>query len=173
MREEELVARFTSAHREGPRAALARRVELLREASVRLGSERFGPFLEGCWRSGDLREQQAILQALPSLDRPERWIRIAREGCRSNVVALFEAIAAENPYPARWFGQAELDQMVIKAIFIGVSVTRIVGIEARIGPELCRMAADYVSERRAAGRSVPDDALALAEGRMPSRGASP
>ena len=40
---------------------------------------------------------------------------------------------------------------------VGVAVGRILGLEARITPELQRMVADYASERRAAGRSVPDD----------------
>jgi hypothetical protein len=45
----------------------------------------------------------------------------------------------------------------MKAIFQGVSVRRIEGLEARITPELMRMAAGYASERRAAGRPVPAD----------------
>jgi hypothetical protein len=47
--------------------------------------------------------------------------------------------------------------MVIKAIFLGLSVDRIVGLDARITPELLRMAEGLASERRAAGRPVPVD----------------
>jgi hypothetical protein len=170
MSEEELVARFTAAHREGSGAALASRVALLQRASEELERERFVRFVAKCWRTGDLREQQAVLRALPSLPDPERWMRIAREGCRSNIAALFEAIATDNAYPAREFAEPDLNQTVIKALFIGVPVARIVGLEARMNAELRRMATDYVSERRAAGRSVPDDALALADGRVPRDG---
>ncbi len=173
MSEDELVARFTVAHRQGRGVAMTRRIELLTEASRRLPRERFARLLSTCWRAGDLREQQAILRALPLLEEPARWIPIAREGCRSNVGAIFEAIAAENTYPARHFGEHELNQMVIKAIFVGVRVARILGLRERMGPELRRMAADYVSERRAAGRSVPEDALALADGRVPTGGTQP
>lgn len=169
MSEDELATQFTTAYRVGPRAALARRVELLSEASMRLDAERFARFLHDCWRAGDLREQQAILRALPALREPERWTPIAREGCRSNVGALFEAIAAENPYPARYFGEAELNQMVIKALFVGVEVGRIAGLEPRMNPSLIRMASDYASERRAAQRAVSDDVLELAQGRVPKR----
>jgi hypothetical protein len=38
-----------------------------------------------------------------------------------------------------------------------VPVSRILGLERRKTPELRRMAADYASERRAAGRPVPAD----------------
>jgi hypothetical protein len=47
--------------------------------------------------------------------------------------------------------------MVLKAIFIEVPVSRIEGLAQRRGPELERMARDYASERRAAGRPVPSD----------------
>ena len=51
--------------------------------------------------------------------------------------------------------------MVLKALFVGVAVDRIVGLDGRLTPELARMAADYASERRAAGRSVPSDIARL------------
>jgi hypothetical protein len=73
------------------------------------------------------------------------------------VQPVFEAIACENPFPALYFSEQSFNQMVLKAVFIEVAVERILGLTARITPELRRMAADYASERRAAGRSVPDD----------------
>ena len=47
--------------------------------------------------------------------------------------------------------------MVLKALFIGVRVERIVGLTRRLNPELSRMARDYAAERLAAGRTVPAD----------------
>jgi hypothetical protein len=41
-------------------------------------------------------------------------------------------------------------------LFTGSSLDRIVGWEERNNAELVRMATDYASERRAAGRSVPE-----------------
>jgi hypothetical protein len=73
------------------------------------------------------------------------------------VQSVFEAIACENPYPARFFPDLNFNQLVLKAFFTGIAVRRIVGLGARNSPELVRMANAYASERRAAGRSVPDD----------------
>ena len=57
----------------------------------------------------------------------------------------------------RYFPELNFNQMVLKALFIGSPLARLVGLEERITPELVRMAEDYAAERRAAGRSVPED----------------
>jgi hypothetical protein len=113
--------------------------------------------IEDCYSQGDNRERQAVLRALPLLPMPERYVAIAVEACRSSIQPLFEAIACENPYPATHFPELNFNQMVLKALFIGVAVERIIGLDARVTPELVRMAEDYASERKAAGRSVPSD----------------
>ena len=59
-------------------------------------------------------------------------------------------------YPGA-FPDANFNQLVLKAFFIGVAVARIAGLEQRKTAELRRMAEDYASERRAAARSVPPD----------------
>jgi hypothetical protein len=38
-----------------------------------------------------------------------------------------------------------------------VPLARVIGLDERRSPELARMARDYAAERRAAGRTVPDD----------------
>jgi hypothetical protein len=47
--------------------------------------------------------------------------------------------------------------MVRQALVTGVALDRVVGLGARVTPELVRMANEYAAERRAAGRSVPAD----------------
>jgi len=64
---------------------------------------------------------------------------------------------------AEHFPALNFNQAVMKAIFNGVSVRRIEQLERRITPELSRMAAGYASERRAAGRPVPQDAEFLSQ----------
>jgi hypothetical protein len=55
--------------------------------------------------------------------------------------------------------------MVLKAVFVGAPVSRVVGLDRRATPELRRMASDYAAERRAAHRVVPEDvALILNSG---------
>jgi hypothetical protein len=93
--------------------------------------------------------------ALPLLPAPERFLEIAVDACRSHIQPLFEAIACENPYPAHYFPELNFNQMVLKALFTGVALARIIGCDGRVTSELSRMAADYASERRAAGRVFP------------------
>jgi hypothetical protein len=66
-------------------------------------------------------------------------------------------VACENPYPARHFPDRNFNQMVLKALFNGVALVRIVGLSSRLNGELSRMAGDYANERRVAGRSIPSD----------------
>jgi hypothetical protein len=110
---------------------------------------------------GDSRERQAVLKGLPLFGAPEPWVPLAAEGCRLNVVPVFEAIACENPFPGQHFSDAQFNQMALKAVFLGVSVQRIIGLERRKSSDLARMARDYAAERTAAGRPVPDDVQRL------------
>jgi hypothetical protein len=109
------------------------------------------------YRRGDVGERQAVLRALPVLDDAGH-VDTAIDACRTNVQTVFEAIACDNAYPAKYFADAAYFQMVLKALFIGAPVGRIVGLDARTTDELVRMVEAYASERRAAGRPVPDDA---------------
>jgi hypothetical protein len=113
--------------------------------------------VDDVYRRGDSRERQAVLRCLALLPAPERYVPLAVEACRSSIQPLFEAIACENPYPAAHFPEPSFNQMVLKALFVGVPLQRILGLDARITDELRRMAADYASERRAAARPVPAD----------------
>lgn len=92
-------------------------------------------------------------------------VELAIEACRSNVIDVFEAIACENPFPARWFPDPPFNQMVMKAVFSGIALDRVVGLEGRRNGELRRMALDFAAERRAAARSVPADLELIAEER--------
>lgn len=133
------------------------RVTLLLAAAATRDHRELDALVETLYRAGDNRERQAILRALPFLPASDGLVTIAVDACRTHVQPVFEAIACENPYPAAQFPELNLNQMVLKALFIGVALDRIVGLDARVTPELRRMAAAYASERRAAGRTVPDD----------------
>jgi hypothetical protein len=106
---------------------------------------------------GDSGERQALLRVLSYLPDPESFLELAGDACRSSVQGVFEALACENPYPARHFPEAAFNQMVLKAVFTGAALVRICDLDRRINRELVRMAEGYASERRAAGRSVPAD----------------
>ena len=138
------------------RAELAR-VFLLVEACAALPSAQHAALLTRCYRTSDNEERAALLRALPLLPEPERFLSIATDACRTHVLGVFEAIACDNPYPARYFDQASFNQLVVKALFVGAPLARVEGLHARDNPELTRMVRDYVSERRAAGRAIPPD----------------
>ncbi len=120
--------------------------------------------VERLYVTGELREQQAVLRALPHLPAPERFLGVAVEAVRHNATSVIGAIACDNAYPAAHFPEAAFNQMVLKSLFVGLPLARIVGLPARTGAELRRMVQGYVSERRAAGRSIPDDAALILEG---------
>lgn len=134
---------------------LTRSALLLRAAALSLPE--FKALVEESYHHGDNSERQAVLRALALLPGPGRFLPLAIEACRTSIQPLFEAIACENPYPAAHFPELNFNQMVLKALFIGVPLARIVGLRGRITADLRRMAADYASERRAAARSVPAD----------------
>jgi hypothetical protein len=133
------------------------RVAMLVAAARHLTADALVALVGDCYAHGDTDERRAVLLALALLPAPERFVSLAVDACRTSVQPLFEAIACENPFAAAHFPAASFNQMVLKAVFTGVALERVVGLEARRTPELRRMAADYASERRAAGRSVPAD----------------
>ncbi|HEV2985409.1 MAG TPA: EboA domain-containing protein [Vicinamibacterales bacterium] len=125
---------------------------------------RFQAAVIECYERGDSSEQQSWLRSTALLPEPEWLLPVVIDACRTNILPLFEAVACENPYPTRHFPERNFNQMVLKALFNNVALARIVGLPARRNPDLTRMAADYASERRAAGRTVPSDiGLAMTE----------
>jgi len=109
------------------------------------------------FEAGESGEQVSLLRTLGVLPSPERFVQTGLQACRANARDVFEALVCENPYPAAYFAELGFNQAVLKAIFMEVSVRRIEGLLSRITPELKRMVADFASERRAAGRPVPED----------------
>jgi hypothetical protein len=114
-------------------------------------------FVRDLLRRGEVRERQAVLRVLAALPEPARFCDVAIDACRTNVVTIFEAIACDNAYPTTHFPSHAFDHMVLKALFVGVPLARVHGLSARNTPELGRMVAAFASERRAAGRTIPDD----------------
>jgi hypothetical protein len=133
------------------------RTVLLLFALERLPEEEHVEFIDELFMRGDSREQEALLRTLSLLPDAGRFLATAVEACRANVQTVFEAIACENPYPGCYFPESNLNQLVLKAIFTGVSLQRIVGLSDRITPALKGMASDHIKERTAAGRPVHVD----------------
>lgn len=117
------------------------------------------------YRGGDAAEKHAVLAALPTLDDPARGrasvgdalLPLVRDALRTNDTRL--VAAALGPYAARHLDDAGWRQGVVKALFTGVPLAGVASLDGRTDDELRRMVRDLASERRAAGREVPPDAL--------------
>lgn len=133
------------------------RVALLLAALASSPQNEHVELVRDLFRRGELRERQAVLRGLDALPDPARFVALAVDACRTNITSVFEAIACDNAYPARWLADAAFHQMVLKALFVGAPVARIVDLQRRTTDELVAMVNAYASERRAAGRAVPAD----------------
>ena len=112
----------------------------------------------GQWlRRGEQGEQESLLRMLPLLPESERLVPHAVEACRTNSEVVFRAVACDNPFPAAHFPDDNFNQVVLKAVFMGVPVHEIEGLSGRVSAELVRMADDFAAERTAAARPVPAD----------------
>jgi hypothetical protein len=133
------------------------RAWLVARACQALPRERRAAFHLALFEAGEMGEQLSLLRTLSVLEESSAFLDTALAACRTNTRSVFEAIVCENAFVAEHFPTHGFNQAVLKAIFMEVSVHRIEGLEARLTPELGRMAAAYRSERLAAGRQVPVD----------------
>jgi len=113
-------------------------------------ADRFGEL----HRTADVGELMALYNGLPLYAAPEKLVEHAARGLRTNIKAEFEAIAHRNPFPAEQFDQNPWNNMVLKALFIGVMLEPIQGLDKQANPELARILRDYAHERWAAERRV-------------------
>ncbi len=116
--------------------------------------EHFGATLADLCRSADLAESIALYNGVPLYPAGAQLDDQIGEGLRTNMRAVFEAIAHHNPYPAETFGENRWNHMVLKALFIDSTLAPIHGLDERANAELATILCDYAHERWAAGRPV-------------------
>lgn len=132
--------------------------------------EAFARLLETLFTTADVGELVCFYRGLPLYPGQHLLVARAREGARTNMRPVFEAVAHRNPYPTERFDEAAWNQMILKALFVGSRLWPIRGLDDRRNPDLARMLVDYAHERRAAGRPVDPELWRcvgpFAEGRM-------
>ncbi len=105
-------------------------------------------------RTADVGEAIAFYRGLPLYAAQGALEEQAAEGLRTNMRAVFEAVAHDSPFPRERFGETRWNHMVLKALFVGSRLAPIEGLDERANPELARILCDYAHERWAAGRPV-------------------
>jgi hypothetical protein len=110
------------------------------------------------YRYGDAAEKRAVLKALPMLPLGGSATDLLRDAIRTNDPRL--VAAALGPYAAH-LDDATWRQAVLKCVFMGIPLAAVHGLAERADAELAAMLAGLADERRAAGRDMPADALAL------------
>ncbi len=115
---------------------------------------RFRARLEQLFNTADIGELIAFYRGLPLYPDAKLHNARAREGTRSAMQPIFEAVAQRNPYPQEQFDENAWNHMVLKALFVGSRLAPIQGLDERSNPRLMRMLCDYAHERSAAGRPV-------------------
>lgn len=110
--------------------------------------------LDQLCNTADVGELVAFYRGLPLYPDQPRYALRAAEGIRTNMKAVFEAVAHRNPYPSEQLSEAAWNQMVLKTLFIDSKLYPIFGLEQRANPTLARMLCDYAHERWAAGRPI-------------------
>jgi hypothetical protein len=123
----------------------------------------FAARLDRLCTTAEVTEHAAILKGFAVFPAPALLVGRAREGVRSAVQPVFEAVACRNPYPRDHFDAAAWNQMVVKCVFMGAPLAAISGLARRRNPELIQMLRDLAAERRAAGRPMPQEVLAYME----------
>lgn len=125
--------------------------------------------LDDLFATADYRELIALYKGLYFLENPEDFVPRTREGLRTNMVGVFDAIALENPYPARYLNEDAWNHMVLKAMFMQRPMYRVYRIEDRKNAKLAEIFLDYAEERRSAHRPVSPELWRFIDGHLSPR----
>lgn len=116
------------------------------------------------YRRGDDAERRGVLRGLDAIPDPTpAWravgLDLVADALRANDTRLVAAALGS-------FAAAHLDDHawrhgVLKCVFLGIPLSVVAELEARADDELAAMSARFAEERRAAGRTVPDDLTLL------------
>jgi len=141
------------------------RAELVCALLAALPGAEAAPQLADLYRYGDDAERRGVLRGLnasssASPDVAAIGVEIVSDALRTNDPRL--VAAALGSFAAEHLDQHGWRHGVLKALFMGIPVDVVAGLEQRADPELARMATALIAERQAAGRAVSDDMTRLA-----------
>ena len=109
-----------------------------------------------CYRYSDGGERASLLKGLALLNLSNQSTNSIIDIARTNSLDVFSALTYKNPWPVMNFSVPAYNQIVLKALFLGINIIHFDGLRAARNSELGRMTADYVQERLDAGREIPE-----------------
>ena len=112
----------------------------------------------------DIKELVCLYKGLFFLENAQDFVSLVQEGIRTNMAAVFDAIALENPFAAAYLPADAWNQLVLKAVFMGRPLYRIVDLDLRKNEKLALIVHDYIHERWSAGRLVSPEIWRLVAG---------
>lgn len=118
-------------------------------------------FISEILRRGDDNERAAALKAINQIDPNGKFADLVIDCCRSNSTIIFSAISQGNPYPAKFFPDLHITHLALKTIFMDLDFSKIVDLDQRSCESLRIAITDLYKERIAAGRTLPDEAIAF------------
>jgi hypothetical protein len=130
-------------------------------AAYRGDDSAFAARLERLCVTAELTEHVSYMKGLAVFPAGKALLPRGREGVRSSIAPLFEAIACRNPYPRDMFDNDAWNQMVVKCVFGGTPLAAVIGLSERRNDDLIAMLRGLVSERHAAGRPLPAEVHAF------------
>lgn len=112
----------------------------------------------------DIKELVGLYKGLFFLKNAADFILTVQEGIRTNMVAVFDAIALANPFAAKYLPVDAWNQLVLKALFMGRPLYQIIDLDLRKNEKLALIIHDYIHERWSAGRLVSPEIWRLVVG---------
>ncbi|WP_420235207.1 EboA domain-containing protein [Pseudomonas sp. ABY48] len=112
------------------------------------------PLLHQLFLWGDDQEKVATLKALDWLDSRGACVELARQAGRTSNSQVFAALALDTAYPSRHYNEQAFNQLVLKALGMGLDVRRLIGLAQRHSVTLNQLALDLLDEQLAAERTV-------------------
>jgi len=106
------------------------------------------------FETAEVSELIALLKGLYLLENAAEFRMHYEEGIRTNMVNVFDAISAGNPFAKKYLTEASWNQLILKILFIDRKLYKVQGVDEGKNENLANMLQDFVMERWAAGRTV-------------------
>lgn len=116
------------------------------------------------FESAEMKEQIALYKGLYLLQNAPEFKNQMAEGIRTNMVNVFDAIAAGNPFSQKYLSESEWNQLILKSFFLERKLYKVQDVDLGKNSNLANMLQDYIKERWAASRAVSPEIWRMIDG---------